>query len=155
MENYYKTAGKIMNKRIGSDTAAIHNRLLRIQCMLELMKQPLFPHAFNMYHTYWDTLSKDPSHQRELLFYKGIKKARYTHRNWNGYDSLYSVQKTGSARCSTLCGLYCYQRGSWCRKNRILTFLNFVCRRQMLRLMNVHLSGTALQKMLKVPVITD
>lgn len=32
-----------------SDTAAIHSRMLRMQCMLELLEQPLFPHAANMY----------------------------------------------------------------------------------------------------------
>lgn len=56
MELYYKKAGQILNERIGSDMAAIHNRLLRIQCMLELIDQPLFPHALHMYHAYWDTL---------------------------------------------------------------------------------------------------
>lgn len=56
MDQYYKRAGQLVIKRIGSDTAAIHSRLLRTQCMLELMGQPLFPHARNMYHAYWDTL---------------------------------------------------------------------------------------------------
>lgn len=75
MESYYKTAGKIMNKRIGSDIAAIHNRLLRIQCMLELMKQPLFPHAFNMYHTYWDTLIQRARPSKGAVdFIKELKK---------------------------------------------------------------------------------
>ena len=64
-----------MNKRIGSDTAAIHNRLLRIQCMLELMKQPLFPHAFNMYHTYWDTLIQRARPSKGAVgFIKELKK---------------------------------------------------------------------------------
>ena len=44
-----------MTDRIGTDTAAIHSRMIRMQCMLELLEQPLFPHARNMYHAYWDT----------------------------------------------------------------------------------------------------
>ncbi|MBU5480460.1 HAD family hydrolase [Blautia sp. MSJ-19] len=56
MRNCYKKAGIIMIDRIGTDTAAIHSRMLRMLCMLELLGQPLFPHVRNMYHAYWDTL---------------------------------------------------------------------------------------------------
>ena len=35
-EECYKRANKIMMGRIGSETAAMHNRLMRMQCMLEL-----------------------------------------------------------------------------------------------------------------------
>lgn len=56
MYSCYKQAEKSMNERIGSDTAAIHSRMLRFQCMAELLSQPLFPHVKNMYHAYWDTL---------------------------------------------------------------------------------------------------
>ena len=55
MKNCYSRAGRIMTDRIGTDTAAIHSRMIRVQCMLELLEQPLFPHARNMYHAYWDT----------------------------------------------------------------------------------------------------
>ena len=55
MEKCYRKAGTIMVNRIGTDTAAIHSRMIRVQCMLELLGQPLFPHARNMYHAYWDT----------------------------------------------------------------------------------------------------
>ena len=55
MQACYRKAGRIMTDRIGTDTAAIHSRMLRMQCMLELLEQPLFPHARNMYHAYWDT----------------------------------------------------------------------------------------------------
>ena len=54
-ERCYKKANNIMMDRIGTDTAAIHNRLLRAQCMLELWEKPLFPYARQMYHAYWDT----------------------------------------------------------------------------------------------------
>lgn len=49
-------ARKLLKKRVGRDCSAVHNRLLRYQCLLELLRQPLFPHAENMYHAYWDTL---------------------------------------------------------------------------------------------------
>lgn len=52
----YHQAMDITNRRIGTDTAAIHSRMLRFQCMTELLKQPYFPHVENMYHAYWDTL---------------------------------------------------------------------------------------------------
>ena len=51
----YAKAGRIMADRIGTDTAAIHSRMLRLQCMMELMENPLFPHVQKMYHIYWDT----------------------------------------------------------------------------------------------------
>ena len=51
-EECYKRANKIMMGRIGSETAAIHNRLMRMQCMLELWDKPLFPHTVNMYDRY-------------------------------------------------------------------------------------------------------
>lgn len=56
MLSFYDEAQKIANNRIGTDTAAIHSRMIRFQCMTELLSQPVFPHVENMYHTYWDTL---------------------------------------------------------------------------------------------------
>lgn len=56
MLSVYQRAEKLANSRIGTDTAAIHSRMLRFQCMTELLSQPLFPHVENMYHAYWDTL---------------------------------------------------------------------------------------------------
>ncbi len=74
MDQYYRKAGKIVIDRIGSDTAAIHSRLLRAQCMLELMNKPLFPHALHMYHAYWDTLIRlsQPT-KGSLEFVKALK----------------------------------------------------------------------------------
>ena len=51
---YYRKAGYIVQDRIGTDTAAIHSRMLRLQCMMELLEKPLFPHVQKMYHIYWD-----------------------------------------------------------------------------------------------------
>lgn len=52
--SYYRKAWHLVEQHVGSDTAAIHNRLLRFQCMMELLKQPLFPHAQMLYRAYWD-----------------------------------------------------------------------------------------------------
>ncbi len=67
MDGFYKKAGRIVIDRIGREAAAIHSRLLRTQCMLELMGQPLFPHARNMYHAYWDTLIRQSQPTRGSL----------------------------------------------------------------------------------------
>lgn len=56
MKSRYLQAQDMVSKRIGTDTAAIHNRLLRFQCMMEEMHLPPFPHARTLYHIYWDTL---------------------------------------------------------------------------------------------------
>lgn len=75
MDWYYKESGQLVIKRIGSETAAIHSRLLRTQCMLELMGQPLFPHARNMYHAYWDTLIRQSQPTKGSVdFIKELKK---------------------------------------------------------------------------------
>lgn len=50
-----RKANTIMKERMGGSCAAIHNRLIRFQCMLEVLGLPLFPYAQDLYHTYWDT----------------------------------------------------------------------------------------------------
>lgn len=71
----YKKAGQIMIDRIGGDVAAIHNRLLRTQGMLELWEKPVFPHARNMYHAYWDTLIRQSQPVPGVIdFLKELKK---------------------------------------------------------------------------------
>ena len=42
--------------RLSEADAAIHNRLIRFQNILEACNQPLAPHALNMYDCYWNTL---------------------------------------------------------------------------------------------------
>lgn len=56
VHEYYMKAWKLAEQRIGSDTAAIHNRMIRFQCMMELLEQPLYPHVKALYHEYWDTV---------------------------------------------------------------------------------------------------
>lgn len=56
---YYKKAWKTTEDRVGMKTAAIHNRLLRLQCMLELMGKPVFPHAKKMYDGYWEAVYRN------------------------------------------------------------------------------------------------
>lgn len=48
-------ASKDISDRLSSDNAAIHNRLIRFQNILEGLGLPLYPHAVNMYNCYWDT----------------------------------------------------------------------------------------------------
>lgn len=52
----FSWANQEMGRRIGMPCAAVHNRLIRYQLMLEKLGQPLFPHARTMYHVYWDAL---------------------------------------------------------------------------------------------------
>ena len=52
----FRQARKVVEERIGMDCAATHNRLIRIQCILEILKKPLYPHAKMMYHRYWENL---------------------------------------------------------------------------------------------------
>jgi len=52
----FRQARKVVEERVGMDCAATHNRLIRIQCILEILKKPLYPHAKMMYHRYWDNL---------------------------------------------------------------------------------------------------
>lgn len=44
-----------ITKRLGSNNAAIHNRLIRFQCFLERMSGNHFSRAMEMYHIYWGT----------------------------------------------------------------------------------------------------
>ncbi len=45
-----------VSERMGTARASVHNRLIRYQCFLESIHEPVFLHARKMYHTYWDTL---------------------------------------------------------------------------------------------------
>lgn len=54
--NIFKEAQMLVTQRVKCDCATVHNRLIRFQCMLELVKKPLFPHAMEMYKAYWGTL---------------------------------------------------------------------------------------------------
>ena len=51
----FREGDRKLQERIGYPCASIHNRLIRFQCMLELLHKPLFPHALEMYACYWDT----------------------------------------------------------------------------------------------------
>lgn len=73
-EQCYRKANRIVIDRIGTDTASIHNRLIRTQCMLELLGQPLFPHALKMYHAYWDESIRQTKPSPGVIdFLKGLK----------------------------------------------------------------------------------
>lgn len=49
-------AQRTVETRTGMDCAANHNRLIRFQCILELLHIDKPSCALNMYHIYWDTL---------------------------------------------------------------------------------------------------
>lgn len=69
-----KEANERITARLGSGNAAIHSRLLRFQTMLEMLEQPIFPHARRMYHAYWDTLIDDMKPEPGLIeFMKSLK----------------------------------------------------------------------------------
>lgn len=62
--------------RVGADTAAQHNRLIRMQVILELMGRPLFPHAQNLERCYWEALLESAKPEPGLLrAMEALKKA--------------------------------------------------------------------------------
>lgn len=50
-----ETQQKIIS-RLGMNDSAIHNRLIRFQCVLETLKDRDLTKALGMYHAYWDTI---------------------------------------------------------------------------------------------------
>lgn len=104
MQACYRKAGRIMTDRIGTDTAAIHSRMLRMQCMLELLEQPLFPHACAKYvscllgHIYsaYTVKSGNPG------IYERAEKKKNSYWNRDRHDCIRSVQKTGSNWCDII-----------------------------------------------------
>lgn len=102
MQACYRKAGRIMTDRIGTDTAAIHSRMLRMQCMLELLEQPLFPHAricimpTGTHYSAYTVKSGNPG------IYERTEKKKDSYRNRYRYDCIRSVQKTGSNWCNTV-----------------------------------------------------
>lgn len=87
----YDRAMEIASRRIGTDTAAIHSRMLRFQCMTELLEKPLFPHVENMYHAYWDTMIGHAKPCPGLLEFLEILKNRQI-RIGIGTDMTASIQ---------------------------------------------------------------
>lgn len=55
-KEYHKRAMSTVKERLGAECAALHNRLLRYQVLLEQAGLPLYPHALIMNDLYWDTL---------------------------------------------------------------------------------------------------
>lgn len=51
-----REAGERIADRVGKNSSTLHNRLIRYQCMLEQLGKPLFPHALEMYHIYWNIM---------------------------------------------------------------------------------------------------
>ena len=55
-DDYVRQAQAVVKRRVGRDCSTLHNRLIRFQCMLEILGRPIFPHAEAMGKLYWDTL---------------------------------------------------------------------------------------------------
>lgn len=51
-----KKASAISAERTGKERASSHNRLIRYQCLLEILGKPPVTHGMAMYHAYWDML---------------------------------------------------------------------------------------------------
>lgn len=103
MQACYRKAGRIMTDRIGTDTAAIHSRMLRMQCMLELLEQPLFSACAKyvsclLGHIYsaYTVKSGNPG------IYERAEKKKNPYRNRDRHDCIRSVQKTGSNWCDII-----------------------------------------------------
>ena len=73
---------------LGKDNAAIHNRLIRFQRMLENMGKPIHPVAMGMYHAYWDTFVDNLT--AEIQFIK-IERLGI----WDYIDSLTTSEECG------------------------------------------------------------
>ena len=58
-DGYVRQAQAVVKERVGRDCSTLHNRLIRFQCMLEILKKPLFPHAEAMGRLYWETLIRN------------------------------------------------------------------------------------------------
>ena len=88
----FRQARKVVEERIGMDCAATHNRLIRIQCILEILKKPLYPHAKMMYHRYWDNLNRFfPAGGRSRAADAGVEGQRSGDWDRHRHDGIYSV----------------------------------------------------------------
>ena len=83
----FRLADDNLQQRIGYSCASVHNRLIRFQCMLELLEKPLFPHALTMYHCYWDTFLA------AMRPYEGLKEC-LRHLNQRGLTTAVGTNMT-------------------------------------------------------------
>ncbi len=66
-DDLIRQAEQMANRRIGTACAAIHNRVIRFQCMLEMLNKPVFPHATELFWLYWNTLIRAAKREEGLL----------------------------------------------------------------------------------------
>lgn len=78
-EQYISSARHMADERTGKGCAAVHNRLIRFQCMLEIMGKPPLPHAYEMYRLYWDTLIGNAKAEPGIRELMGSLKRRGTY----------------------------------------------------------------------------
>lgn len=96
----HKEANRRATVRIGYTCASIHNRLIRYQCMLELLGQPLFPHAVNLCDLYWGTMLEEMKPFEGLLEWmerlKGQGTAIGIGSNMTAYIQYKKLEKLGA-----------------------------------------------------------
>lgn len=70
-------AQEIILERLGTNSAATHNRLIRFQCFLEILQYSDFTKALKMDKIYWDTFLEDITLEPGLgKLLKALQKAR-------------------------------------------------------------------------------
>ncbi|MDD3219610.1 MAG: HAD-IA family hydrolase [Lachnospiraceae bacterium] len=75
----FRRAQQLIRRRINHEEAAIHNRLIRYQTMLELLEQPIYPHARVMFDMYWDFFYENMKPMQEVTeFLQGLKEAGFS-----------------------------------------------------------------------------
>ncbi len=93
---------KIAEDRVGSTCAAMHNRLIRYQCMLELWGFPILPYARTMAELYWKTFIDTMIPEDGLLtFLNDLKKAGIyigVGTNMTAYVQYLKLEKLGVDR---------------------------------------------------------
>lgn len=99
----YEEANRRAIDRIGYSCAAIHNRQIRYQCMLELLNRPLFPHATNLCHTYWGTMLEEMKPFEGLTEWMGCLKKQGIAvgicSNMTAYIQYLKLEKLGVTSC--------------------------------------------------------
>lgn len=102
---YISAARHMADARTGEGCAATHNRLIRFQCMLEILKKPLFPHAYEMYRIYWDTLISSSKPEPGIRKLEHLKLGEFI-------DGIVTSEEAGEEKPAKKLFLLCAQKAS-------------------------------------------
>ena len=142
MKEGLSAAQKLILDRLGTNSSAIHNRLIRFQTFLESMKNVDLTKALEMYHTYWDTLlavmEPEPG-LKDLILDLGSRGIRIG----IGSDMTAYIQFKKLEKLGVLSFPLSLQAKRQERKSRRRSFSGSVWRRPDVRQRNVFLSETA------------